>query len=287
MANPLAALSAHAALWRLPDAAVAFGATCIGSRLAALDSVDSSRVLELAMSNTLLFAASVVFNDWHDIGEDAINKPGRAIVSGRVSREVALAASGGLASAALALAAVVGATFLVAACVVTMASAAYTLRLKRTPVVGNVVVALVSTYALACWMLVTPPSASYVIIVAACIAGRFGGELIKTAEDAWGDAAYGLRTSATVWGVESTSHAGLAALSVGLALLMIPVIRESTNATYQAMLGLSGVLTVGSWVTMLRRRLGRPAVGTLITIERTVTVLMTVGVGLGLRPDRP
>ncbi len=40
----------------------------------------------VAIANGFLCAASMAFNDWHDVREDAINEPTRPIVAGRIGR---------------------------------------------------------------------------------------------------------------------------------------------------------------------------------------------------------
>jgi geranylgeranylglycerol-phosphate geranylgeranyltransferase len=280
-------IPAYLALARLPETGVAFAASCVGARLATLDPLTAPPVVVLAASNALLFSASVAFNDWHDVAEDAINQPERPVASGRIGPHAALGASAVLLGSALALAAAAGPAFLAAATLLALLSVAYTLRLKRVPVVGNLVVAAVSTYALACWMVVSPPSRYYLLAAAGCACIRLGGELIKTAADAAGDGACRIRTAATIWGVRAASGAGLGAVAAGLVIALAPVVERDANGTYRSLLAASALLVLGGGLALRTSRHGGPSPGALITLERLVTVLMTIAIGLGLPPGWP
>ncbi|MGH0028756.1 MAG: UbiA family prenyltransferase [Myxococcota bacterium] len=282
-AGRAAALLAWIRLARPPEACVVFGATWAGARVAGLGG--DAPVLALAASNALLFAASMIFNDWHDWAEDRINKPSRPIASGRVPREAARRL--GLLVFALGVAAAwpAGATFVAAALCVTAASVAYTVGLKGVPGLGNLVVALVTTYALACWMLWVAPGPVYVALAVGCGLARLGGEILKTAEDRPGDRACGVRTIATRWGTRAACGLGLAAMTAGLVSGGVPVALGSTDAVYAAALGLSLAITLLSAVHLARSRAGPARVAArAVAGERAVMVLMLVGIAFGVDP---
>jgi geranylgeranylglycerol-phosphate geranylgeranyltransferase len=271
-----------ARLVRPDQTAIVFAASVVGARLAPTGPATAT-VLVVATSNAALFAASVAFNDWHDVAEDRINRPRAPIVAGEVSPRQAVVASAALLALSLGLAAAAGSLFLAAVACNVVASVAYTLALKRVPVVGNVVVAGVATYALACWMLVATPSATYVLVTAGCFAVRLGGELMKTAQDAPGDGACGLRTVATAWGVGPTMHAGLALVVAGIALGCGPILHGDANGVYVSLLVLSGAMSLGTWMALLGLVGTRPSADRLVTLERAVTTLMAAAIGFGIR----
>ncbi|WP_452672766.1 UbiA family prenyltransferase, partial [Streptomyces albidochromogenes] len=113
------------ALFTVPGDAVA-GAASAGVR--------PNRGTALAVGASLcLYEAGMALNDWADRAEDAVDRPHRPIPSGRVTPRAALAASGALTAAGLALAAAAGRPALAVASGLAATVWAYDLRLKHTP----------------------------------------------------------------------------------------------------------------------------------------------------------
>jgi geranylgeranylglycerol-phosphate geranylgeranyltransferase len=203
-------------LARPADNAFAAIGTLIGAGLAGVSS-PVRVVLVVALSNALLSAASMVFNDWHDVAEDAVNRPDRPIPSGAVRRPSALMASILLFGAGIVAAASGGSAFGLAAVGITTASIIYTWRLKSIPLLGNGIVGLLSAYPLWCWLLVTRVDGLvYIGAAAAFFIGGTGREVVRTAADTAGDAALGIRTVATRYGGTRAVRAGLGLILAGL-----------------------------------------------------------------------
>ncbi|MGW0720255.1 SCO3242 family prenyltransferase [Streptomyces sp. NPDC002778] len=80
-----------------------------------------------------LYEAGMALNDWADRDEDAVDRPHRALPSGRISPTAALGAAGLLTAAGLTLAARAGRPALAVASALTATVWAYDLRLKHTP----------------------------------------------------------------------------------------------------------------------------------------------------------
>jgi geranylgeranylglycerol-phosphate geranylgeranyltransferase len=245
-------------------------------------------VVLIALSNTLLFAASMMINDAHDVAEDVINKPKRDVAAGRLSPT--LARLGGAVGfiIAVVLAAVVDLRFAGLALTATLLSSAYTWLLKGVPLVGNGLVAILSTYPLSCWLLVAHDlTLTYVTLIASCFAFRLGAEVLKTAEDAPGDAAQHIRTVATTMGVLFANRMGACLLVMGLTGAWLPVIQGVANPVYLTMLGASCALILWAGV---HTGAGFPSARTpsrrLVTVQRIIMVMMLVGLGLGLNGGR-
>jgi 4-hydroxybenzoate polyprenyltransferase len=279
---PTTTLWSIAKTGRLSESAVVFGGTLVGARLAYVG--DWQAVALIALSNTLLFAASVMINDAHDVAEDVINKPKRAVASGRLPPPLAYFGGVGGFITAIVLAAFVDLRFAVLALAITLLSGAYTLLLKGVPLAGNGLVSIISTYPLSCWLLVAlDPTLTHVTLIASCVAFRLGAEVLKTAEDAVGDAAQNIRTVATKMGVLSANRMGVFLLVVGLTGAWLPVIQGAANPVYLTMLGASCALTLWAGV---HAAAGFPSVrtpsGRFVTVQRAIMVMMLVGLGLGL-----
>ena len=101
-------------------------------------------VLTVAISALLLLSAGNAFNDYCDYEIDRINKPQRPIPSGRVQRRGALIFAIALLSIGAALGFLVNRYAALIALIVSGCLIAYALWLKRTPLVGNLVVGMLT-----------------------------------------------------------------------------------------------------------------------------------------------
>lgn len=147
-----------------------------------------------------------IINDIVDRDNDATHKPHRAIPSGVItvraaSLVMAFCAAMGLLTAALVSPLTVG----FAALILTF-GAAYSLWLKNTVLLGNLAIAIASSLlyqlGLTSWYSFSAALADGSGIVLLFI---LGDELFKTAEDKDGDAANGIRTIATRYGLRASA----------------------------------------------------------------------------------
>jgi geranylgeranylglycerol-phosphate geranylgeranyltransferase len=270
----------YAALVRPFQAVLVAVGTILGWRLARAET-SATGVGWVMLSNTLLFAGSMAINDWHDLAADRLNKPRRPLPSGKLSRSSALA----FAVVALALAIPLGwgvdARLGLGAALVAATSVAYSLWLKRAPVLGNLIVAAVSAYPLWCWLAITAMRArALLVLVAACIVFRLGAEIAKTAEDVAGDRSMGIATLATLRGPRCANRVGTTLMLLGL-LVCWPAARDATTA-YTGILLLSTLLSGGSCALAFLTSLGgRGAL--FVTVGRAIMTLMIAAVSLGIR----
>jgi geranylgeranylglycerol-phosphate geranylgeranyltransferase len=238
-------LAAYARLPRPGDNLFAFLGTVLGAGLAGV-SQPVWAIVSVAASNALLSAGSMMINDWHDVGEDAVNRPDRPVPSGQVPREHALALGLAALGAGCAVAALAGWPFGAAAVLVTALSVLYTTTFKATPVVGNLVTGLLSAYPLWCWYALDDVSGRvYVGAIAAFLLGGVGREIVRTAADEKGDASLGIRTVATVWGGHVAIRCG-AAVIVAAALLGWISAFGSSWPWYRAALAVTVAVVAGA-----------------------------------------
>jgi 4-hydroxybenzoate polyprenyltransferase len=113
------------ALFTVPGDALA-GAAAGGGR-------PGARTLGAVAASLCLYSAGMVLNDWADREEDARERPGRPLPSGRVRPGAALAAAGGLTAAGIGCAALAGRRAVVVAGPLAATVWAYDLYLKHTP----------------------------------------------------------------------------------------------------------------------------------------------------------
>ncbi|MEU9699377.1 SCO3242 family prenyltransferase [Streptomyces sp. NPDC047981] len=124
-------VTAWAELLRVSALATVPGDALAGAAAAGLR---PNRSTLLAIGSSLcLYEAGMALNDWADRAEDAVDRPGRPLPSGRVTPRAALAASAVLTAAGLALAARAGRPALATATALTATVWAYDLHLKHTP----------------------------------------------------------------------------------------------------------------------------------------------------------
>ncbi|MGW2013362.1 SCO3242 family prenyltransferase [Streptomyces sp. NPDC001927] len=124
-------VTAWAELLRVSALATVPGDALAGAAAAGLR---PNRSTLLAIGSSLcLYEAGMALNDWADRAEDAVDRPGRPIPSGRVTPRAALAASAALTAAGLALAARAGRPTLATATALAATVWSYDLHLKHTP----------------------------------------------------------------------------------------------------------------------------------------------------------
>jgi len=186
-------------LLRLTNSLPATGLVLLGAHLTG--GWPPSRATLLAASAMWAITSfGYVTNDLYDIEADRINKPDRPLPSGQISRRSACAVAAILAASAIALASLIDMLALTAACFAIATLMGYNAWLKRTVLIGNLIIATLSGatlfvggYTVGQLRPLLWPSA----LVSLFILAR---EILKTIEDVPGDRRAGMRTIATAWG---------------------------------------------------------------------------------------
>lgn len=160
-------------------------------------------------------------NDAYDVAADRVNRPGRPIPAGLLSRNEALVQGwiliGGGTAGTLALGA---APFLVAAGCAGV-GIVYNLLLRRAPLVGNVAVSVVSASPFVFGGVIAVNPVSALTPSGFAFLFHLGRELVKGAEDRRGDAAAGQRSFAVIYGERASFRA--VALVYGFLILATPL----------------------------------------------------------------
>lgn len=252
--------------------------TLVGARLAGLPHVTTALVVEVTISITLLFVASVIVNDCHDVKEDAVNRPESPVASGLISPAAGRVVAAIVFGAAIALALRVGPEFGLVAAVLTVLSLLYSARLKSVPFAGNVLVAATMTSPLWCWMILSPRVPWVLIEVSvSCFVFRIGAEIVKTAEDYVGDAWSGVRTVATTWGPAIANRIGAALMLSGLILCSLPVFGGRGTVLYAVVLASCVTLLAVGSIRGALRPVGDVELGrSLVVTQRCIMSLMAV-----------
>jgi geranylgeranylglycerol-phosphate geranylgeranyltransferase len=173
----------------------------------------------------LITAAGNVINDYFDAEIDAINRPGRPIPSGMVSKGSALvyATALFLAGITLSLSTHNGICILIAA-INSLLLIGYAAKLKSTPFVGNITVSYLSASIFLFGGAFSGPGGVVQNLPLALITflAMVARELLKDAEDVEGDSAGGARTLPVHIGIRTTVRLAFAFTLLAICATLIP-----------------------------------------------------------------
>ena len=182
----------------------------------------------------LLFAVLAAFlmtgggnaiNDVRDVETDRINKPGRPIPSGKVSKRGAFSLFVIVTAIGLLLSFFVNPSFFLIALFNAAIMVLYAVVFKQLPVIGNLSVAYLSSSTfLAAGLLLfdfsTVWASPVVLLAGISLIGTFSRELMKSIEDRKGDAAVKLKTLPIVAGEKVTRVLAYISLLAACAILL-------------------------------------------------------------------
>jgi geranylgeranylglycerol-phosphate geranylgeranyltransferase len=172
-------------------------------------------------------------NDVFDTGIDRVNKPRRPIPSGRLSaRHVFRVYLWGTLLVTAAMGALLPDRIFALALAWEALLFFYAARIKRSPLLGNVVIAAVCASAFMVGALVTGRYGVLVFPAAFAFVLVMGRELVKGAEDVEGDRLAGARTLAVRYGATRAAKWGAMLLFVCAAAAPVPAVAGYFGRTY-------------------------------------------------------
>jgi 4-hydroxybenzoate polyprenyltransferase len=176
----------------------------------------------------LTAAAGYVINDYYDIKIDYINKPQRVVIGRLITRRLAIALHTGLNVLALVLAMFVSKNLAIVVLVSSFALWAYANQLKRTLLIGNVLIAALTGLSTLIMYFAVPTgyftsTLKQLLLLYSLFAFilSFIREVIKDMEDMDGDARYLCKTLPIVVGIRNTKIILLASVSTLVAVLWL------------------------------------------------------------------
>ena len=280
--HPLATARLLLQLMRFDRPLGAAALTLLGAWLAApLPALASAPVLVAACTVALITAFGFVINDCCDLAVDTLGKPGRPLPSGRIAPATAAAFAWGLAGAGLLLAATLGGVATLFALGAIALSAAYSYRLKRTLLLGNVVVALL-VGAVVVFGAVTAGGATPSAFAAAGITVCYftAQEVLFNLEDEAQDGAAGLRTTATRLGPLRTARLLRGLLWLFMVTALVPVALDPTRVAYLLALVVCTLAPVALMLAVLRAPLAPVALVRAASLSRIVWLTSFVPLAL-------
>lgn len=166
------------------------------------------RLFILASSTAIIAAAGYIINDYYDIKIDLINKPERVVIGKGITRRYALFFHTLLSLVGVALGFVLGWKVGVIHFISAFLLWWYSNNLKRQPVVGNLMVALLTGLTIVLVNVLYSTSNPLVGIYALfAFFMTLVREVVKDMEDLKGDNTFGCRTLPIVWGLRRTKLA--------------------------------------------------------------------------------
>ena len=189
-----AAISALFTLSRPVNMLVAFVGVAASCVIAGAREADASPILLASLSAVLATAAGNVINDYFDVEIDRVNKPWRPLPAGRLRPSTAALTSALSACAALALTIPLGSAPILIMGGSLVLMYLYSARLKRVPLLGNVIVATVNGAAFIYGATVFGNPAAGLVPAGFALLFNLAREILKDVEDMRGDHAGEVRT---------------------------------------------------------------------------------------------
>ena len=181
----------------------------------------SLEILLAAFSGALAGAAGNVINDYYDIETDKINKPKRVLPSGDLTDKGTLFLYMILVLLSLDLALWAGWQSFVVVFISTGIIFLYSYKLKKVPLLGNIVVSIMTGMAFIYGAIVAGNIMGGLIPAAFALLINFIREIVKDIEDIEGDEKAGIRTFPIVTGVKPAIR--IAGVTV-IALIILTVV---------------------------------------------------------------
>lgn len=159
----------------------------------------------LVVSTVLVAAAGYIINDYYDVKIDLINKPKRVVLGKVLHRRVALVSHFVLNFLACFFAIFLGWKIFTIIFVTTMLMWFYANQLKRTALVGNLLISVLTGLSVYMPVLLYG-TAQEILLLYASFAFFISlvREIIKDMEDVKGDEEFGCKTLPIIWGIRKT-----------------------------------------------------------------------------------
>jgi len=221
MSRHLKMLKSWLSLIRIGNAIALGYAAIVGYVLGIPRYIDILMTIKLFTVAFLIGSGSNAINDYYDRYIDQLNKPWRPIPSGLIDATTAYVVSIALLAIGVALSFSVSLLNTLIALVASVLSYLYSQRLKKIILLGNVIVAFLTSLAIIYGGLASN------ITIHVCIASLYafllniGREFLKGIEDVEGDKRYGVKTLATVLG---SKNAFMISMTIFLSLILLSLI---------------------------------------------------------------
>lgn len=199
--------------------------------LGELDQVNT--LILLILSVISINGAGNIINDIYDLEIDRINRPNRPLPSGKMSVRTARIYMFNLFALGIFCASLISIlTFYIAALIATPVLIAYSARLKRLPLIGNITVSFMLGLAFIYVGSAFGNIETTLIMAALAFGFTLIRELVKDLEDMEGDRQSGARTLPLVWGEQPVVNFTVLLMGIFMILDLFPSVFGSYNEIY-------------------------------------------------------
>jgi 4-hydroxybenzoate polyprenyltransferase len=242
------------------------------SRSAGLALLADRNLFLLAFSTGCIAAAGYIINDYFDVKIDLVNKPRRVVIGRYLKRRWALVAHQVLNVLGCAIGLYLSRWVFLADVVSVSLLWFYSANLKRQPLIGNVVISLLTALTFLVLALYYRQNVPMLLVYAAFSFGiSLVREIIKDMEDIRGDARFGCRTLPIVWGIRRTKNLLYGLIATFIALLFLTADALHNPRLGQLFLGL--LLPISYLVWRLVQADTRQAFGQLSQLCKLIMLL--------------
>jgi geranylgeranylglycerol-phosphate geranylgeranyltransferase len=194
---------------------------------------ETNTLLLLILSVVFINGAGNVINDICDLEIDRINRPDRPLPAGKMQLRTARIYTFNLFTFGILCASLISiSTFFIAAFLATPLLIAYSYKLKRQPIVGNLVVSFMLGLAFI-YVGSAFNNVSETLVMSALAFGfTIIRELVKDLEDMEGDRELKAQTLPLVWGEKRARNLTIILMGISSILFLLPTIIGSYTPTY-------------------------------------------------------
>jgi geranylgeranylglycerol-phosphate geranylgeranyltransferase len=195
------------------------------------------------LAGFFLLASSMVLNDYFDRETDAINEPDRPLPAGRIEPWEALFFAMVLASIGFVASASTGTWTLIIAILSMMLTVAYNSKLKRTGILGNVMVSVNVAVPFIYGGFVVASTNMFPLIIFSLLAflSSLGREVVKGIVDVVGDNAKGVMSVAVTKGSEFAAKQAAFLFLAAVALSGLPLALRIVSSYYVPLVGICDI----------------------------------------------
>ena len=247
-------LWALVALTRPPNSILMYIAVIAGIILSDSKLLQADKLALALITAYGLCGSSMGFNDYFDKEVDSINAPWRPIPSGAISELEAVIASSALGAVGMISAALTSAPCLLVALTAFSAALIYNAQLKKSGLLGNVVVSLVVVAPFIYGAVLSDGYVSprLITFILPAFLSNLGREVIKGISDVEGDSLRGVKSVARIRGAHVAARLGAAFYISAVALSPLPYLLSLVSWIYLPLVAAADLGFVYSAILILK-----------------------------------
>ena len=247
-------LRALAALTRPPNSILMYIAVIAGIILSDNKLLQADKLALALITAYGLCGSSMGFNDYFDKEVDSVNAPWRPIPSGAISELEAVIASSALGAAGIISAALTSVPCLLVALTAFSAALIYNAQLKKSGLLGNVVVSLVVVAPFIYGAVLSDGHVSprLITFILPAFLSNLGREVIKGISDVEGDSLRGVRSVARIKGAHVAARLGAAFYISAVALSPLPYLLSLVSWIYLPLVAAADLGFIYSAILILK-----------------------------------